>query len=71
MARIDEYLCVLCLNFDSLNGHYWDPAFIFATMLLNRVKHSLADLLSTSSAMAIHRSLVGMEPGNFFMAASI
>ena len=52
-------------------GHYCDPALILATMLLNLVKQSFADLPSTSSAMAIHRSLVGIEPGNYFMAASI
>ena len=40
-------------------------------MLLKRVKHSFADLPSTLSAMAIQRSLVAIELGNYFIAASI
>ena len=40
-------------------------------MLLNRVKQSLAVLPSTSSAIAIQRSFVAIEDGNFFIAASI
>ena len=40
-------------------------------MLLKRVKHSFAVLPSTFSAIAIQRSLVAIELGNYFIAASI
>ena len=58
----------MCLSaiYNQLTG-----VFNFETMDLNRVKQALGPFWFTRPAMAIHLSLVGMEPGNCFMAASI